>query len=322
MKILITGANGQLGWELRKILSESNDLILTDKILNAELIINNAELVDMDITDVEKVHEVIKSEKPDFVVHCAAYTNVDGAEDNKELAFEINRDGSRNIAGACKENGAKLIAISTDYVFDGESKKPYTEDDIPNPKSVYGESKLAGEIQTMLECPEAVILRTAWLYGGIAISKLKTQNSKLNIKNYPEPENGVFKNFPNTMLWLAIQGKELKVVDDQFGCPTYAGDLAQVIKKIIEKNGIEPGIYHAVSSGSTNWFEFAKLIISNFKFQISNFDVAPVTSADFPTKAKRPKNSVLSTEKLKKTGIELPSWEEGLDKYLDRKSNT
>ncbi len=295
MKILITGANGQLGYELALALKD-HQLILTDR---KSAIDGNT----LDITNGEAVYKCLEEHQPDVVINTAAYTQVDQAQADPDTVFEINRDGAMNLAEASLAIKAKFIHISTDYVFDGLKGSPYTEDDQVNPQNVYGESKLAGEVQTMLANPDAVILRTAWLYGGVPKFD---QESKASHS---------FKNFINSILIKATQGKDLRVVDDQFGCPTFAGDLAQVIKEVIEKD-IEPGIYHAVNAGSTSWFGLAQEILkqAQLKTKLEAIDSTQITQP-----AKRPPNTVLSTDKLKSRGITLPMWQEGLKSYLKRK---
>lgn len=308
-KILITGANGQLGYELQKILSD-NELILTDVLDNSNL--KNQKFYYLDITDFNQTYELANQTKPDWIIHAAAYTNVEAAEDNPKIAYAVNCDGSGNIAKVSNTLGAKLIAISTDYVFDGKDipNGGYGEADTANPLSIYGKSKLAGEIAIMNAYPQAIILRTAWLYGGLSVAGLKSKN-----QNYPDIKNGIFKNFPNTILYNLFQGKELKIVNDQLGCPTYAGDLAQAIQKIIEKK-VAQGIYHTVNSGQASWYDFAIAIAREAKINNYQMKIMSCKTKDFPTKAKRPKSTVLSIEKLTKAGITLPKWEQGVKSFL------
>lgn len=310
MKILITGANGQLGWELKRTLAKKHDLILTDIVDNSK--IKNQNLYHLDITDANQAQKLISQTKPDWIIHAAAYTNVDGAEDNSKIAFEINRNGSRNIAQATQKIGAKLIAISTDYVFDGKSTPSvgYSEDDATHPLAVYGKSKLAGEIAIRAACPQAIILRTAWLYGGWPITASKFKNP-----DYPDAKRGIFKNFPNTILYNLAQGKELKVVDDQRGCPTYAGDLARAIEQVVEKK-IASGVYHATNRGQGSWYDFALAVAKEVKVENYESKIKPCPTKDFPTKARRPKNTILSIQKLQKAGITMPRWQQGVRSFL------
>ena len=269
MKILVTGAKGMLGQDLCPILEdEGYEVIETD--------IDN-----LDITNSENTENVLSSHKPNYVIHCAAYTNVDKAEEDEVNAFKINAQGTKNIANACKKLGITLIYISTDYVFDGEKKGKYLPSDKTNPQNVYGKSKLAGE-EYVKTCDKYYIARTSWLYG----------------------HHG--KNFVETMLSLKNKD-ELKVVDDQIGCPTWTVELAKGIVELIEE---EPpyGIYHICGSGKTSWFGFAKKI-----FELMNIEVnlKPCTTAEFPRKAKRPQNSIMENE-----GI-CRNWETALKEYLE-----
>lgn len=248
-KVLVTGANGMLGQDLCPILEdEGYDVIETD--------INN-----LDITNKEQVNKYITEEKPDIIIHAAAYTNVDKAEEELEKARLINVTGTENIAKAAESIGAKLIYISTDYVFDGKKNEPYMPDDIPNPLNNYGLTKLEGEIAVKKYCSKYYITRTSWLYG----------------------IHG--KNFVETMLSLK-DNPNLKVVDDQIGCPTWTVELANGIVEILEDK--EPyGIYHVCGGGSTTWYGFASEVISNAR---------PCTTEEFPRPAKRPKYSVMNNQ--------------------------
>ncbi|MBQ9246716.1 dTDP-4-dehydrorhamnose reductase [bacterium] len=269
MKILVTGANGMLGQDLCPILEDYDfDVIETD--------INN-----MDITDKKNVKEVISAYLPDYVIHCAAYTNVDKAEEEKETAFKINEEGTKNIASICKELDIPIIYISTDYVFDGTKSGKYLPSDKPNPINTYGQSKLAGE-KAIEKNRKYYIIRTSWLYG----------------------HHG--KNFVETMLSMKDKPK-ITVVDDQFGCPTWTVELANGIANIIEEE--KPyGIYHICGSGHTNWFGFAQKI-----FELSNIKVNlhPCTTDEFPKAAKRPKNSIMENNRC------CRKWETALKDYLE-----
>ncbi len=275
MKILITGANGMLAKAVR------------ERLKNYELICTDVE--ELDITNREEVQKYVKELKPDFIVNCAAYTAVDKAEEDYDLAEKINADGPRNLAIAAKENGATLIHVSTDYVFDGNlsTDKVYIEDDKKEPVTVYGITKLHGEQAVEQNTDKYYIFRTAWLYG-----------------------DG--NNFVRTMLKLGKEKEEVNVVADQHGSPTYAVDLANIIGNAIEKK-IPYGIYHSTNEGYTTWYDFTKKI---YELANLNCKVNPVTSEEFVRPAKRPKNSMLSKEKLKSVGIEIPLWENALDRYL------
>jgi dTDP-4-dehydrorhamnose reductase len=274
MKILITGANGMLSLALKKILRPRNRLILTD--------IDN-----MDITKAQEVLKFFNKTKPEIVIHTAAYTDVDGAETNKSLALKINRDGTRNVARAAKSLDIPIVYISTDYVFGGGKRKPYTENDRPNPLSVYGMSKYAGEKEIRKITKKYYITRSAWLYG----------------------PGG--KNFVVTISRLAHELDELKIVNDQKGCPTYTFDLAEVISKLIRSGKF--GLYHVVNSSSCTWFGFTKEILKIKKIKKK---IIPITSEELNRPAKRPTFSVLSNKKLQGVGVKMRPWAEALKSYL------
>ncbi|MBU2595774.1 dTDP-4-dehydrorhamnose reductase [Patescibacteria group bacterium] len=273
MKILITGSNGMLAYALKKTLKKENRLILAD--------IDN-----MDITKTKEVSNFFTKAKPEFVIHTAAYTDVDGAQNNKSLAFKINRDGTRNVAMAAKKMDIPVVYISTDYVFGDNKRKPYTENDRPNPLSIYGLSKYAGEKEARKN-PKHYIVRSAWLYG----------------------PNG--KNFVLTILRLAKELDELKIVNDQRGCPTYTFDLAEGIAKLIKTNKFST--YHLTNSGSSTWYQFAKEILKIKKIKKK---VLPITSKELNRPAKRPSYSVLSGAKINRLKIRLKSWQKALKNYL------
>ena len=282
MKILITGANGMLAKSVREKLSEGNELICTD-------------VNELDITDETAVLKKVEEIKPEYIINCAAYTAVDKAEDVYDLADKINADGPGNLAKAAKEVDAVLIHISTDYVFNGDLdlSKSYVETDQVGPVTVYGKTKLHGEEEVQKNTDKFYIFRTAWLYG-----------------------DG--NNFVRTMLKLGTTKDEINVVSDQHGSPTYAEDLANIIKQAIEKK-IPYGIYHTTNQGFTTWYEFTKKI-----FELANISckVNPVTTEKYieimkVKQAKRPFNSKLSKEKILSQGVEIPTWEEGLKRYLD-----
>lgn len=282
MKILITGANGMLAKSVREKLSEGNELICTD-------------VNELDITDESAVLKKVEEIKPEYIINCAAYTAVDKAEDVYDLADKINADGPGNLAKAAKAVDAVLIHISTDYVFNGDLdiSKSYVETDQVGPVTVYGKTKLHGEEEVQKNTDKFYIFRTAWLYG-----------------------DG--NNFVRTMLKLGTTKDEINVVSDQHGSPTYAEDLANIIKQAIEKK-IPYGIYHTTNQGFTTWYEFTKKI-----FELANISckVNPVTTEKYieimkVKQAKRPFNSKLSKEKILSQGVEIPTWEEGLKRYLD-----
>ncbi|WP_235284331.1 dTDP-4-dehydrorhamnose reductase [Methanosarcina mazei] len=263
IKTLIIGSTGMLGSDLCKVFPDAVKLTHHD----------------LDITDRDQVIESILEIKPDVVINAAAYTNVDGCEDNKELAFQVNGYGPGYIAEACARAGAKLVHFSTDYIFDG-SKKEYVESDIPDPINVYGDSKLLGEKKIIENMDNYRIVRISWLFG----------------------IHG--KNFVETMLKLSGEMDTVKVVNDQFGKPTYTMDLASKVKEIIE---LDPGIYHITNDGICSWYEFASSIIDN---------VIPCTSEEFPRKAKRPKYSVLVNTKTEP----MRHWKEALKDYLQERN--
>ncbi|MBR3674405.1 MAG: dTDP-4-dehydrorhamnose reductase [Clostridia bacterium] len=282
MKILITGAKGMLAQAVKEKFEKKNELILTD-------------VQDLDITNEQAVKDFIARVKPDYIINCAAYTAVDKAEENEELAEKINADGPKNLALAAKENNAILVHISTDYVFPGDLdvEKAYTEEDATGPVTAYGRTKLHGEQAIANNCDKYYIFRTAWLYG-----------------------EG--KNFVRTMLTLSETRDEISVVCDQHGSPTYTEDLTSIIYQAIEKK-IPFGIYHSTNQEFTTWSEFTKKI-----FELSNIStkVNPITSEEYskqyPTSANRPKNSQLSKNKLLSNGIEIPNWEDALKRYLKK----
>lgn len=287
MKVLITGANGMLAKEVKERFQEGNELILTD-------------VAELDITNKEGVLEFIKRENPDLIINCAAFTAVDKAETAGEIVEKINADGPGNLAKAAKEIDSTLVHISTDYVFGGDLDldKDYKENDPKKPVTAYGITKLHGEEQIEANTDKYYIFRTAWLYG----------------------IGG--NNFVKTMTKLGTDRDELNVVADQHGSPTYAKDLAEFIYKAVNKK-IPYGVYHATNQGYTTWYEFTKKILEKQGIECK---VNPVTTEEYIemmkiTQAKRPFNSKLSKEKLINAGIEVPNWEDGLDKYL-KEENT
>ncbi len=270
-KVMITGANGQLGQELQKLLPEA---VLTD-------------VETLDITDLEAVKAFVAENQIDTIVNCAAYTAVDKAEDEPELAAKINTLGPENLA----KSGAKVVHVSTDYVFDGCGHKPYSTEDAANPVSVYGRTKLAGERAVLAHAEVAVVIRTAWLYSPYG------------------------NNFVKTMRRLGAEKESLNVVADQIGTPTYAGDLAEAIVQILPQLSKETkGVYHYTNEGVCSWYDFATKIM---ELSGLNCRVNPIPSSAYPTKATRPFYSVLDKSKIKSTfGIQIPHWEKGVKKCL------
>lgn len=278
-RILITGSNGQLGNEMR-LLGASHP----------EFNFDFTDIGELDLCNPENVLEYCQQTKPAYIVNCAAYTAVDKAEDETELCYKVNRDAVENLAKAANAIGAKLLHVSTDYVFDGTKRTPYDETDPVCPVSVYGKSKLAGEEILMANCPNFVIVRTAWLYSSFG------------------------NNFVKTMIRLGKEREKLTVIFDQVGTPTYAADLAQVLMQIIvasEKGKFIPGIYNYSNEGVCSWYDFT---ISIHKLAgITNCQVLPIGTKDYPTKAARPAFSVLNKSKIKATyGITIPLWETSL----------
>lgn len=277
MKILITGYKGMLGSDLVKTLENENqhELILTD-------------VDELDITNLNQTKEILNKEKPDLVINAAAYTDVDGCETNREIAYNVNSIGPKNLAIACTESNAKLLHISTDYVFPGNNTKPYAEEDETGPQSYYGETKLQAEKFIKENMENYFIVRTAWLYG----------------------ING--KNFVKTMLNLAKNHPEITVVNDQRGSPTFTVDLANAIVELIKTD--KYGIYHVTNSDECTWYDFAKNI---FELADVNVKVKPVNTEEYPTPAKRPEYSVLSHEKWNSAGFKpLRNYKDALKEYM------
>ena len=280
-KILVTGANGQLGSEIKEIASNypQFDFIFTD-------------IADFPLDQTEVIVSNFKSIQPDVVINCAAYTAVDKAEQDQVVADAINHLAIATLATLCSESGAQLVHISTDYVFDGASPVAYTEEDQPNPKSVYGVTKLAGETACLKNCPDSIIIRTAWVYSEFG------------------------NNFVKTMLRLMSERDSLNVVNDQVGSPTYAADLAQVILTILDSNKWVSGIYHYSNAGEISWFDFAQDIkeIAN-----KNCEIKGIPASDYPTPAERPAYSLLDKSKIKAVyGIEAVDYKISLKKMMNR----
>lgn len=276
MKVLVTGVKGQLGYDVVKECEKRN----------IEAI--GVDVEEMDITDASKVEEVIKSSNIDAVIHCAAWTAVDKAEDEVELCTKVNVDGTRNIAKVCKELSIKMMYISTDYVFDGQGEQLWNEYDQRNPLNVYGKTKCEGEMAVEELVEKRFIVRIAWVFG----------------------VNG--NNFIKTMLRLGKERGAVSVVSDQIGSPTYTYDLARLLVDMIETD--KYGIYHATNEGLCSWYEFACEIFKQANLEV---EVTPVNSSQFPTKAKRPFNSRMSKTELDKNGFKrLPTWQDALSRYL------
>ncbi|WP_395060453.1 dTDP-4-dehydrorhamnose reductase [Flavobacterium sp.] len=281
MVILVTGASGQLGQAIQFIASNYPDF---------EFIFASSQ--DLDITNQERVNHYFDTSKIDFCINAAAYTAVDKAESEIEKAEAINIVGPKNLAIACKKNNAKLIHISTDFVFEGSSNKPYLETDATNPLGIYGKTKLDGEQAVMDNTNEYFIIRTSWVYSQFG------------------------NNFMKTMLHLASERESLSIVSDQIGSPTNAVDLAKAIMQIVchtersRSANIQYGIYNFSNEGIASWYDFAKEI---FKVNNISIDVNPITTEAFPTPAKRPKYSLLDKTKIKSTfGIKIKTWQESL----------
>ncbi|WP_353123953.1 dTDP-4-dehydrorhamnose reductase [Dysgonomonas capnocytophagoides] len=279
--VLVTGANGQLGSELRRATADHNDIlnfIFTD-------------VAELDITDIQAVNEFVKNNKIRYIINCAAYTAVDKAEDDTELCYKINKDAVRNLGIAASNNQAKVIHVSTDYVFDGTGSRPYTESDQVCPKSVYGKSKQEGESALLEACADSIIIRTAWLYSTFG------------------------NNFVKTMIKLGKERESLNVVADQTGTPTNAADLAKAIVKILDyseaNSHFKAGIYHYSNEGITTWYDFTKAI--HHDAGITTCKVNPISTDQYPTRASRPQYSVLDKSKIKAAfGIQIPQWEDSL----------
>jgi dTDP-4-dehydrorhamnose reductase len=282
MVVLVTGANGQLGQAIQ---------FVAGNYPNINFVFCSSS--DLDITNKENCDSVFNKEKPDFCINAAAYTAVDKAESEPEKAHLINCIGAKNLAETCKEFNAKLIHISTDFVFDGSKNSPYNEADLPNPKGVYGQTKLEGEIAIQEVFDAYFIIRTSWVYSQFG------------------------NNFMKTMLRLAFERTSLSIVNDQIGTPTNAIDLAECLVTIITEhsklNTEHYGIYNFSNEGQCSWFDFAKKI---FEINQVKIDVIPIPTTQFPTPAERPKYSVLDKTKIKSTfGIEIKPWEQSIEIY-------
>jgi dTDP-4-dehydrorhamnose reductase len=276
MRVTLFGATGLLGKALLHEWDGNSVTALSSR--------------DADIREPARVLEVIQKAQPEWIVLAAAYTDVDGCESNAELAFAVNRDGAVNVARAAKQVGARLLFLSSDYVFDGKKTTPYEVGDPRNPQSVYGRTKAEAEIKILEMLPERCIVRTSWLFG----------------------VGG--KCFPDTILKLAASRPALDVVKDQRGSPTYVIDLARAIVALCRKNG--NGIVHVTNSGECSWFEFALQIVQRSGLAAT---VRPISSEQMARPAPRPAYSVLSASSLDARGITMPSWQEALDRYLEER---
>jgi dTDP-4-dehydrorhamnose reductase len=281
--ILVTGSNGQLGNELRVLASDykAYNFIFTD-------------IGELDVTDADKIAKYIKTNKVDTVLNCAAYTNVDKAETEKADAILVNATAVKNIAQACNKAGALMVHFSTDYVFDGKQYRPYTENDTAAPKSIYGKTKLDGEIEVIFNAKRALIIRTSWLYSSFG------------------------KNFVKTIVDKSKSQKEFKVVFDQIGTPTYAADLAKATLDILPnvKQKIRTEIYNYSNEGVASWYDFAKAIVDIKKLHCK---VIPIPSKEYPTEAQRPFYSILDKSRIKNDfDITIPYWRDSLEVCLSK----
>ena len=281
MNILVTGCNGQLGNEIQLLEREYPQHQWY-----------NTDVQELDITDVNTIRQFVLEHQIDGIINCAAYTAVDKAEEQEKLCTKLNAEAPAYLASAVGSRGGWMIQISTDYVFDGTSHVPYVEDDDTCPNSVYGRTKLVGELNVQKLCEKSMIIRTAWLYSTFG------------------------NNFVKTMIRLGKERSELGVIFDQIGTPTYAHDLAHVIMTVVRK-GIVPGVYHFTNEGVISWYDFAKAIhrIAGIK----TCHVRPLHTAEYPTPARRPHYSVLDKTKIKKVyGIEIPYWEDSLRDCIEK----
>jgi dTDP-4-dehydrorhamnose reductase len=277
MRVLVTGADGQLGYDMVKRLNENSIECL------------GTSLNELDITNEAQTNKVITNYNPDVVIHCAAYTAVDKAENERELCYNVNVLGTKYVASACKDIDAKMVYISTDYVFDGKGNQPFEVTDQPNPINYYGKTKYKGELEVQKLLNKYFIIRISWVFG----------------------KNG--NNFVKTMLRLAKERNEISVVADQIGSPTYTYDLTRLIVDMIQTE--KYGIYHATNEGYCSWYEFASEIFRQAGLEVK---VKPIKTEDYITKAKRPKNSRLSKRKLVQQGFStLNEWERALCEFIN-----
>jgi len=278
-KVLITGSNGQLGNEIR---------VLSNQFPEFEFIFTDVD--ELDITNRNALNSFFESNHPDILINCAAYTAVDKAEDDRDNAFKINEYAVGLLGEIAHRYGARMIHVSTDYVFDGKSCVPYTENIPVNPSTIYGQSKQAGEERLMKVCPAAVIVRTSWLYSSFG------------------------NNFVKTIRRLAAEREQLTVIFDQIGTPTYAADLAEVLLTIANSSNFIPGVYHFSNEGVCSWYDFALKIMDLSGY---NCKVIPIESKDFPVRTPRPFYSVLNKQKIKKHyNLQIAHWEDGLKRCI------
>jgi len=289
MTILITGANGQLGNELTKILGEGTSELGGLPLFYAQSKVVSVDVDELDITDLPAVLSFFALHKPSLVFNCAAMTNVDGCETNEDAAYQVNAIGPKNLALACEQSGSRLLHVSTDYVFSGTGQRPYLESDEPSPNTAYGRTKLAGEEYVLSHCPNCCICRTAWLYGYVG------------------------NNFVKTMLRLAREKGSLTVVNDQVGNPTSAVDLAYQL--LVLGASTETGVFHCTCNGEpVSWFGFASRIVSDAGLDVP---VHGCSTAEFPRPAKRPAYSALDNSHLRSTiGDSMRSWDVALDSFM------
>lgn len=289
MNVLVTGANGQLGTELRNVTADSRDNYIFSDVIS----LPEVETVNLDITNIDAIRIICDSEKIDAIINCAAYTDVDKAEDDMSMAMLLNCTAVGNLAAVAAERNATLIHISTDYVFHGDIPSPYKEDRPTEPTGVYGSTKLAGEREIKKSGCRGIIIRTAWLYSPYG------------------------RNFVKTMLRMTEERDSLMVVFDQVGTPTYAKDLAMFITRVIERRELgRTGIYHYSNEGAISWYDFSKAIC---RISGNCCDIQPCHTEEYPSKALRPRFSVLDKTKVKATfGVTIPYWEDSLIDCINR----
>ena len=284
MKVLLIGANGQLGSDLLKVFQAADDIVVP---------VTHAQV---DVCSEDRVAEIMTEAKPDVVVSTAAYHRVEDCEKMSALAFQVNGTGAMNLAVACQRSGAVLVNYSTDYVFDGKKNAAYEETDLPSPLSVYGASKVLGEHLVAAYADRYFVIRTCGLYGVAGSS-------------------GKGGNFVETMLKKAMAGDAIRVVDDQILTPTYTADLARATRQLILTE--KYGLYHVSSEGQCSWYEFTRYIFERAGLEAK---LSPVSSSTFASPVKRPANSVLSKAKLRAQGVSIPSWKDALPRYLEERS--
>lgn len=294
MKILITGSSGMLGTELCGVLGAEHEIGGIDLVAPSVQCSMSDVFYEADITDAGKIKGIFDKERPDLVIHAAAWTDVDGCEKDPEKAYAVNAEGTKSIVKAAAGEGIPVVLVSTDFVFDGEKQSPYTEEDAAKPLSVYGKTKWEAEEAVKNGLSRYAVVRTSWLFG----------------------RNG--KNFVNTIIEKSRTEKKLRIVNDQVGSPTYAKDLARALERLIETVGV-PGkeMFHVSNSGQCSWFDFAREILSDVK-ETAGVKVEPVTSSELARPAPRPGFSVLDNSKFQKTTeYEMRSWEDALKEYVD-----